>query len=128
MKKVAIIVLILGAFSLNSFANEIELNSVEIQKLLENISKDSKTTNEVKADMKHILNGGTEGETTRVAVINQKCKVVGRSMLVLCKTQIGVESDTEDGDSGFDSVYELETVHMLRSMSLVRVSMIPIAG
>lgn len=128
MKKVALIALILGAFGLNSFANEIELSSVEMQKLLENISNDSKTSSEVKADLKLILNGGTEGETIHAEVLGQKCKVVGRSMLVLCKTQIGVESDTEDEDSGFDSVYELETVHMLRSMSIVRVSMNPIAG
>ena len=128
MKKIVLLALILSVFSFNSIANEIELNSSEMIKLLTNISNDASTSKEVVADMKYIIAGETEGETIHVEVLSQKCKVVGRSMLVLCQTQIGVESDTEDKDSGFDNVYELETVHMMRSMSIMRVTVTPIAG
>lgn len=128
MKRLALVVLTLGLVSFSSFASEVELTGPEMNTLLTKISEHDSTPEDVVADVVHILNGGTEGQTISAQIISQKCRIVGRSALVFCQTNIGVESDTEDMETGFDSVYQLETVHLINSMSLLRVSFIPLAG
>lgn len=128
MKKLVLLVITLGLVSFSSFAKTVELSTQESITLLNNISSHQSTPAEVATDLSNILTGGTTEAISRAEVLVQKCSLVGRSALVLCQTQIGVESDVTDEDSGFDSVYQLETVHIMGSMNILRVTFTPIAG
>ena len=128
MMKIALVALCLGLVSLSSFAKDIELNAIEKNTLMNNMISFEKSPDELKQALAYITSGGIDGETYFAKELDQECKFIGRSMLVICKTTIGVESDIEDEDSGFDSIFEVESVHLMRSMSLLRVTLIPLAG
>ena len=128
MMKIALLVLTLGLVSFSSFANNVELNDLERTNLLKNMIEYSETPEKIRDSLDYLVNGPRDGETLHAEIMSQKCSVIGRSMLVICRIVIGEESNTEDDDSGFDSVFQLETVHMMNSMSLLRVTFTPLAG
>lgn len=128
MMKIALLVLTLGLVSLSSFANDRELSELQKNELMRNAIEFKMTPEEAKSALDYLANGPRDGETYYAELMSQKCSVIGRSMLVICRTVIGEESNTEDDDSGFDSVFQLETVHMMRSMDLLRVTFTPLAG
>lgn len=109
-------------------ASEIKLSDEELIIFFKNISKNPSTPEEVVKELSLLLNKNAHEKNMRVKLQNQKCVIEEKSLNVLCLTDIRVESDTDDEDYGFDSVYQLETIHIKSSLEILRVTFIPLAG
>lgn len=124
MQKSIWIVSIILLLPLTVSAALIKAPSIDKYSLIESISTFEQTPSDVKEDMKDILASSTDQDTNSTQIKDLECDYVGKSKLVLCKTDIIAEEVKLEATSESKHLYHIESVHFMNSYEPLRVTIV----